>query len=141
MDHIVYLDKKSNELENLLLKQKDIVLRGATGRKLPYGRCEAGDTLFFVNNNGEGLIKAKAVIKEVTFTDKLEKEVSEKMVDELQERVKLEKKALNRFRGKRYLSIIEVKDVEEVEHFEFHKEDYSNMDDWLPVGNINDVKK
>lgn len=141
MDHIVYLDKKSNEMENLLSGNKDIILRGAVGRKLPYGRCEVGDVLFFVNNNAEGIIKAKGTIKAVDFTDKLEKEVSEAKVDELQDRHKLVGKALNRFRGKRYLSIIEVKDVEELTPFEFSKEGYSNMDDWLPIEDINTVKR
>lgn len=140
MDHIVYLDFKSNELENLLNGTKDIILRGATGRKLPYGRCEVGDVLYFVNNNGEGLVKVKAIIENVEFTDKLTQEESEAKVDSILDRVKLHDKALKRFRGKRYLSIIEVKDVSEVEPFEFDKTDYSNMDDWLPVEDIKKVK-
>lgn len=140
MDHIVYLDFKSNELENLMNSTKDIILRGATGRKLPYGRCEEGDILYFVNNNGEGLIKAKAIVRGVEFTDKLTTEESEIKVDSILDRVKLDEKALKRFRGKRYLSIIVVQEVTEVEPFEFDKTDFSNMDDWLPVEDINKIK-
>ena len=141
MDHIVYLDKQSNELQNLIDGSKDIILRGATGRKLPYGRCNVGDNLYFVNNNGEGFVKAKAIILDVEFTNQLSKEESEKIVDSLQDRTKLHTKALKRFRGKRYLSIIKVASVEEVEPFQFDKSNFSNMDDWLPVGEINSIKK
>ena len=38
MDNIVYLDFKARELENLKNGQKTMIIRGAMGRKLPYGR-------------------------------------------------------------------------------------------------------
>jgi len=62
MDHVVYLDAKSNELENLLSGKKSIIIRGATGRKVPYGKVNVGDILYFINNNAEGEIKAKGVV-------------------------------------------------------------------------------
>ncbi len=42
MDHVVYLDKKTNELEKLKSGEKTMLIRGATGRKMPYGRVNAG---------------------------------------------------------------------------------------------------
>jgi len=36
MDHIVYLDTKSNELEKLIDSEKSMIIRGWTGRKMPY---------------------------------------------------------------------------------------------------------
>ena len=41
--------------------------------------------------------------------------------------------------GKRYLVLIEVKDVYEVEPFPIDKSGYGNMDDWLPVEDIDRV--
>lgn len=37
MDHIVYCDKKAKELPRLLSGEQTMVIRGATGRKLPHG--------------------------------------------------------------------------------------------------------
>ena len=54
MDHIVYLDAKAKELENLVKGNKSMIIRGANGRKIPYGRVNEGDILYFVNNNGMG---------------------------------------------------------------------------------------
>ena len=50
MDHVVYLDYKSNELENILNGSKTMLIRGATGRKVPYGRVDTKDTLYLINN-------------------------------------------------------------------------------------------
>ena len=45
-----------------------------------------------------------------------------------------------RWAGKRYLVLIEVADVTEIEPFAVDKRDYGNMDDWLPVGDIGRVR-
>lgn len=140
MDHIVYLDYLSKELDNLENKSKDIILRGATGRKVPYGRVFENDVLYFVNNNGEGLIRAKAIVDKVNCTDKLTQEESIKLYDSIKDRVKLHSKAEKRFKGKRYLTIITVKNFERITEFAFDKSNYSNMDDWLLVETIDQVK-
>jgi hypothetical protein len=36
MDHVVYLDASAKELDLLLSAEKTMMIRGATGRKLPY---------------------------------------------------------------------------------------------------------
>ena len=59
MDHIVYLNHKAKELENLINGSKSMIIRGAMGRKLPYGILNIGDVLYFAENNGDGLVKAK----------------------------------------------------------------------------------
>ena len=38
MDHVVYVDAKAKEMEILLSGKKTMIIRGATGRKLPYSR-------------------------------------------------------------------------------------------------------
>ncbi len=48
MDHVVYLDAKSNEFEKLRDGSKTMIIRGAAGRKLPYGRVNRGDVLYFI---------------------------------------------------------------------------------------------
>jgi hypothetical protein len=71
MDHVVYLDAKAKELETLLSGKKTMIIRGATGRKLPYGRVSIGDVLYFINNNAEGVVKAKANAKWVINSDRI----------------------------------------------------------------------
>lgn len=140
MDHVVYVEASSKEMDKLLNGSKKMILRGAAGRKLPYGRVNEGDMLYFTNNNGEGTIKAKAMVKNVYNSEKLGPEESAAIIDENREKLQLSKKQLDRFSGKRYLVLIEIENAEAIEPVEIDKSAFSNMDDWLPVGNIQDVR-
>lgn len=140
MDHVVYLDAKSNEYEELLCGSKTMIIRGATGRKLPYGRVSKGDILYFINNNAEGLVKAKSIVSSVYNSDKMNTEESIKLVKDHQDNLKLTDKQFEKWAGKRYLVLIEIKEFEELNSFPIDKSNYGNMDDWLPVGNIDSVK-
>lgn len=140
MDHVVYLDAKSNEYEELLCGSKTMIIRRATGRKLPYGRVSKGDILYFINNNAEGLVKAKSIVSSVYNSDKMNTEESIKLVKDHQDNLKLTNKQFEKWAGKRYLVLIEIKEFEELNSFPIDKSNYGNMDDWLTVGNIDSVK-
>ena len=140
MDHVVYLDAKSNEFEKLLDGSKTMIIRGATGRKLPYGRVDKGDVLYFINNNAEGVVKAKAVVSSVINSEKMNSEASIELVEEYQQKLLLSDKQFQKWAGKRYLVLIEVDGFKEVDSFPIDKSNYGNMDDWLPVENIESVK-
>ncbi len=141
MDHVVYLDAKAAELENILSGRKTMIIRGAAGRKLPYGRVHAGDTLYLINNNAEGVVKAKATVSSVHDSEKMDEKSSEELVRKNQGSLQLTDKQFQRWAGKRYLVLISVKDPVEIKPFQIDKSSYSNMDDWLPVGEIGKVRK
>ena len=141
MDHIVYLDYKAKELENLQTGKKSMIIRGATGRKLPYGRVNEGDVLYFAENKGDGLIKPKAEVKSVYESEKLSKEESERIVAENQNKLQLNKALIKRFAGKRYLVLIEVTGFEMFEPVSFNRYRFVNMDDWLLVEDIRKALK
>ena len=140
MDHVVYLDAKANELELLLTKQKSMLIRGATGRKMPYGRVFQGDVLYLINNNAEGLILARGNVKRVVNSEKMSPGESIALVDRYATQLKLSEKQYARWAGKRYLVLIEIDQVMEVDPFPIDKSAYGNMDDWFPVETIDTVK-
>jgi len=140
MDHVVYLDHKACELENLRSGVKDMLIRGAMGRKLPHGRVNEGDILYFIRNNGEGKVTARAVIQEVIHSEKLSVDESQLLVSKYASRLCLDANMTKRFSGKRYLVLITIKAFKELAHFQIDRSEYGNMDDWLPVVNIDRVK-
>ena len=140
MDHVVYVDAKANEMENLLDGTKTMLIRGAAGRKMPYGRVNPGDILYLIKNNAEGLIKAKARVNDVFNSEKMTREESTQIVSENQGKLQLTQSQIKRWAGKRYLVLIEVSEVSEIEPFSIDKSDYGNMDDWLPVEDITRIK-
>lgn len=140
MDHVVYLDYKARDLENLKDKKKTMIIRGAMGRKIPYGRINVSDILYFIENKGDGLIKAKAVVKDVFNSDKLEKEESLVLINQNKVKLLPDSGMMKRFGGKRYLILITIESFEEISPFKIDKSNFSNMDDWLPVVNIENVR-
>ena len=141
MDHVVYLDAKAGELDNLLSGKKTMIIRGATGRKLPYGKVNTGDKLYLINNNAEGTIKAMAVVSSVFNSEKMNREESVDLITKNQNKLLLNSIQFKRWAGKRYVVLIEVDTIDEVKPFTIDKSGYGNMDDWLPVGSIEKVKK
>lgn len=140
MDHVVYVDARSKELEKLIDGNKTMIIRGATGRKLPYGRVKAEDILYFINNNGEGKIKASAIVKEVYNSEKMSKDKSIALVEKNQSKLQLSDKQFKRWAGKRYIVLVEVENIQKVNPFEIDKSDFGNMDDWLPVEDISRIR-
>ena len=139
MDHIVYLDAKANELKKALSGEKTMLIRGAAGRKMPYGRVNIGDILYLVENDGSGLIKAKARVSFVLNSDKMDLEESKCLVDQYQDQLALTPGQYKRWAGKRYLVLVGLSEVEALEPFSFNKSEFGNMDDWLPVADISRV--
>jgi hypothetical protein len=140
MDHVVYMDAKVGELGKLIASEKTMIIRGAAGRKLPHGRVATGDVLYLIENDGSGMVKAKTKVKSAFSSEKMTKEESIALVDKNQGQLKLTSAQHKRWAGKRYLVLIEVDSVEELRAFQIDKSGYSNMDDWLPVGDIESVK-
>jgi len=141
VDHVVYLDAKAEELEKILSMEKIMIIRGAAGRKLPHGRVNPGDLLYFINNNAEGEVKARAVVSSVFNSDKMTEEESIALVEKNQNKLKLSEKQFNKWAGKRYLVLIELREVESIVPFSIDKSGFGNMDDWLPVEKIERVRK
>jgi len=140
MDHVVYIDYKAKELENLEKGLKTMIIRGAMGRKFLYGKVNIGDILYFIENKGDGLIKAKATVQHVFNSEQLTKEESLNMIEKNKDKLKLDSGMMKRFGGKRYLVLITINDFQIIEQFKIDRSEFSNMDDWLPVENINKYK-
>ena len=131
MKHIVYLNHKAKELENLKSGKKTMIIRGAMGRRIPYGKVSVGDTLYFIENNGDGLIRAAAEVLDVFNSEKLTKEESARLLEKHQDKLMLNGGLLKRFSGKHYIELFTITNFKELEPFTFNRSRYSKMDDWI----------
>ena len=140
MDHVVYVDAKEDELRKILDGSKTMIIRGALGRKMPYGRVFEGDTLYLIENNADGKIKAKVKVKSVFNSERMTQQQSMELVDQNQSKLVLTDRQYDRWSRKRYIVLIEITAATAIENFTIDKSNYGNMDDWLPVKDINSVK-
>ncbi|WP_055667527.1 hypothetical protein [Desnuesiella massiliensis] len=137
MEHLVYCDAKAKVLNKILNGTKTMIIRGAAGRKLPHGRVFEGESLYFIENNGDGLIKAKAVVKSVFNSEKMTEDESKEVVAKNQDKLNLTEAQIKRWAGKKVLCLIEIKDAEAIEPLKFSRQ--NNMDDWITVESISTV--
>ena len=139
MDHVVYLDVKAKEPQKLSAGEKTMIVRGAAGRKLPYGRVFEGDILYFIGNDGSGEVFGKARVVSVLNSEKMDQETSLALLASHQAALQLDARQQKRWGCKRYLVLIEIADYEALSPFKIDRSAYGNMDDWLPVEDINTV--
>ncbi len=138
--HLVYLDKKSKELEKLLNHEKTMIIRGAQGKKSPLGgRAKIGETIYFVNTGGDLRVTHKGVISNVIESEKMTPEESIAFIQKYEAALNLSKAQLERWNGKKYLAVYEISDLIEIEPFTYNRT--TNMDDWIILSDINEVKK
>jgi len=78
-------------------------------------------------------------LESVYNSDKMSKEESIRLVKRNQDKLKLSESQLKRWGGKRYIVLIEVREVKLISPFKIDRSNFSNMDDWLFVQDINRV--
>ena len=86
------------------------------------------------------MVKARATVADIINTEQLTKEESINLVEKNQKKLCLDTGLFKRFAGKRYLVFITVSNFSELRPFKIDRSEYSNMDDWLPVADIEKVK-
>ena len=53
-----------------------MIIRGAMDKQTPYGEVSVGDIFYFIENNGDGLIRAAAEVDNVFTSGQLTEEES-----------------------------------------------------------------
>jgi hypothetical protein len=139
MDHIVCLDNKTRELENLLEGNKSMIIRGAGEKKFPYGNVSKGDFLYFITNNGENEIKARGIVSCVLNFEKLTAEESFETIIRHQDKLQLPDEQFERLAGKSCLVLIGLNDIEVIKPIMLSDISFINADTLIPVGKIESI--
>ena len=135
MVHVVYTDKSSKEYEKIIQGLKTMVVRGATGRKIPHSRVFKDDTLYFMVK-GSKKITATATVTSVENHVKLTDDQIIELFKKHELKLQLDDKQKKRWH-KKCLVFVEFKNFHEIEPLEFDHQ--ANMDDWLINEKIDDV--
>ena len=112
-----------------------MIIRGASGRKLPHSRVFKDETLYFMEK-GTKKISAKARVTNVLNYVKLTDEEITAVIESHNDKLVLTDKQKERWH-KKCLCLVEFAEVEAIEPLDFDHQ--SNMDDWLILEKIEDV--
>jgi len=138
MDHIVTLDSRSNEIENLIRGTKSMIIHGADVKCIPYGLVAGDDVLYFVADDGSGEVKAKGIVSSVYNSYRLSAAESFEMIIRNQDKLTLPDDLFYKWAGKKYLVLIGIRNVEAVQPFSIDRGVLSIADGWSLVRNIED---
>lgn len=138
-EHLVYLDKKANELEKLISGEKNMIIRGAAGKKSPLGgRAKVDDLIYFVETGGDLQVTHRGIISRVVEDEKMTKEESHAFIEKFAEQLQLSPAQYTRWNGKRCLAVYQISQLTEIEAFTYNRE--KNMDDWIITDSIEEIK-
>lgn len=141
MDHVVYVDHATNEMDKLVKGEKLLIIRSGLGRKTPFERVKPGELLYFMNNNGDGTVRAAAVVKSVITSDQMTPDESRRLLLSRRDDLALEHDQFNEYLTKKNIVLVEIKDVCRIMEFKIDKSALQNMDDWTPIENIDLIRK
>lgn len=137
--HLVYLNKKANELQKLVNNEKTMIIRGAAGRKSPLGgRAKIGDDIFFVETDGDMNVSYKGIISDIVESEKMTEEESIAFIKRYEKDLNLSKAQYERWAGKKFLAVYKISHLEMIETFKYRRD--SNMDDWIITDDIKKIK-
>lgn len=135
MVHLVYCDNKEKVLEKILDGSKTMIIRAASGRKIPHSRVFDGELLYFMKK-GTGKISAIATVKSVQNYTKLTEDEIVQILETSQGKLNLSTKQQERWH-KKCMCLVEFENVKEIAPLDFDHQ--GNMDDWLIIEKIEDV--
>lgn len=141
MDHVVYVDHTTNEMDKLVNGTKSLIIRSGLGRKTPMDRVKPGEILYFMNNNGDGTVRAAAVVKNVITSDQMTPDEARRLLLSRRDDLALEHDQFNEYLTKKNILLVEIKDVCRIMEFKIDKSALQNMDDWTPIENIDLIRK
>jgi hypothetical protein len=136
MDHLVILNTVGNEMEGLLKGTRSMIIRGSDLKRIPYGMVSADDNLYFVNDNNPGEVRSKGIVSSVFNSCRLTEEESYETIIRHQDKLCLPDETFYKWAGKKYLTLIELKDIEEVNPLQVIITGFLISNDWVPVKDI-----
>ena len=112
-----------------------MIIRGATGRKIPHSRVFEDEIVYFIERGKKEIILMAKASKIHNYV-KLTTDESKKIILSNQNKLLLSEKQIERW-TKKCLCLVELKDIKNIEPLIFERQ--GNMDDWLILEKIEDV--
>jgi len=135
--HIVICDNKEKELEKIINKERTMLIRGASSRRIPHSRIFINDELYFVEKN-QNTSYYRAIVTNADSLSKLTVEEVETIFDKYKDKLNLSDKEYNKWK-KKCLCIIEFDNLEKIDGISIP--DYTPLEDWIMVNSLEELNK
>ena len=131
MNHLVFLDTRSRELEKTLSGMKTMLIKEFDPAQTTSHAVRPGDSLYFLRYNGEFAVRVKATVTRVLFlTNNSDQDLSHTL-KEMQPRLQLTEDQYNTWSAKQQVLLVEFGSAHKigVTHLAAHK--IADRSDWI----------
>jgi len=139
MEHLAILDKKRKLLERILTGEKTIESRWYVSQKTPYERILIGEKVYFKNSGDPVTVRAE--VERALFFDHLDEGKIRDILREYGSRIGISEDYSSALIGKRYCTLVFLRNVALIEPFEIDKTGFGMMAAWITVDSIEKIKK
>jgi len=138
MDHLAIL-KDEQWLEWILTGKKTVESRWSKFKRPPYGNITKDDVVYF-KVSGK-LVTAKATVAKVLFFCQLDSAQIKGILAKYGEQICITSHWAAELAGKKYCTLVFLKDAQRVNPFSVDKTGYGSMTAWISIANITAIKK
>ena len=136
MIHIVICDNKTKELDKIINKERTILLRGSSTRRIPNSRIFVNDELYFVEKGEHKSYYHATVTNADSYRDLTEIEI-DRIFNKLNSKLNLTESEEKKWK-KKCLCVIEFNNLENINGLNIPN--YTPLEDWIMVNDLNELK-
>ncbi len=131
MNHLVYLQTQSSGLEKILSGTKTMVLKEIDrAQPKPYS-IEAGDSLYFLRDKDETILRVKATVVQVTATEGSKNEGLAFILKEMQSKLQLTEEQFQYWSAKKLILLVEFSSACKIEGLQVAPQKFIRRSGWI----------
>lgn len=135
MIHIVICDNKTNELNKIINKERTVLLRGNSKRRIPNSRIFINDELYFVNK-GDNISYYHATVKNADSYKSLTNMEIDEILNKYKDKLILTESEEDKWK-KKCLCLIEFDNLEKIDGLNIPN--YTALEDWIMVNSLEEL--
>jgi len=139
MNHLVFLDAHTGELEKILSGVKTMIVKGFDPKHSSAHPVNLGDSLYFLRNKDEGAVRVKAtVVRVLSFTNLLNEDLSHTL-KEMQTRLQLTEDQYNHWSAKQQALLVEIGSAQKIGAIQVATDKITNRSDWIAFEDFSSI--
>lgn len=137
MNHLVFLDTRTGELEKILSGLKTMIVKEFDPAQSTAYSVSPGDSLYFLRNKDDCALRVRAtVVRVLFFTNRLDEDLSHTL-KEMQPRLQLTEDQYNHWSAKREVLLVEFGSAQKIGVIQVAPDKITDRSDWIPFEAFN----
>lgn len=131
MNHLIYLNSKSGELEKILSGIKTMILKDIYPAKSILYPVNQGDGLYFMRDKGETTLRVKASVISAEYIENQIAEDFSRTIKEMQPQLQLTEEQFTFWIAKKQILLVEFCNAHKIEGIQLASQDFDDRNDWI----------